>query len=430
MPKLRPGVTLVPFSSSAKGETYLVTLPDGRSLQATRTLCDLLTCLDGSRCVEEIARILSGLWKRPIRPAEVRDWIDRYALPHDLLAPASSPPAAAPAAPSKPPPTRGFQLFPGQLALPLTRPLRILFHPALSLPLLWISAICHGLFYASLPCGASPGLFTPLPAKVYLTGCLLLAGSVLFHEFGHLAACRYFGCPHGEIRIGLYLVFPVFYANVSRAWSLKQKARIVVDLGGVYFQLLLTIPVFLLYHFTQDRVWLFLFFELDAMMLFCLNPFLRFDGYWLCSDLLGVPNLRSRSRILVKRLAGRLARRSPSPPAPLLEFHPAARFGVCLYAVGTYLFGGLVLFFLWRVAVPGITTLPPKAKALVAEGFSEGCQGNITGMMARLLQLLFLCVTVLAAGSMSLRGIRAAGRLLRHAVNRLLGVSAKRPAQG
>ena len=430
LPKLRPGVSLVPFASSAKGETYLVTLPDGRSLQATRTLHDLLTRLDGSHRLEEIAWILSGVWKRPVRPEEVRDWIDRYVLPNDLLVPASTQPQAAASEPSKTPPARGVQLIRGELALPLTQPLRILFRPPVSLPLLWASAICHGLFYSTLPVGTAPGFLTLLPPSLYLISCLLLLGSVLFHEFGHLAACRYFGCPHGEIRIGLYLIFPVFYANVSAAWRLRQKARIVVDLAGVYFQLLLTIPVFLLFHLTRDRVWMFLFLELDAMMLFCLNPFLRFDGYWLCSDFLGVPNLRSRSRLLMKRLVGRLAGRSPPPLAPLLEIRPAARFGAGLYGIGTYLFAGLVLAFLWRAVAPRVTTMPSQVQALLAEGFTDGCHGNTAGMLARLVQLLFLCVTVLAAGRMSFRGIRTAGRLCRYGVSRLRRGSPKSAAQG
>ncbi len=430
LPKLRPGVSLIPFSSSAKGETYLVTLPDGRSLQATRSLYDLLTHLDGSHRLEEIAWILSGAWKRPVRPEEVRSWIDRYVLPNHLLAPACSHPSAAAAEPSKTPPVRGMRLIPGDLALPLTQPLRILFRPSLSLPLLWVSAVCHGIFYATLPGGTAPGFFTLLPPSVYLISCLLLLGSVLFHEFGHLAACRYFGCPHGEIRIGFYLIFPVFYANVSAAWRLPQKARIVVDLAGVYFQLLLTTPVFLLFHLTQDQVWLFLFLELDAMMLFCLNPFLRFDGYWLYSDFLGVPNLRSRSRLLMMRLVGRLIRRSPLPLSPLLEIRPAARFGVVLYAIGTYLFGGLVLAFLWRAVVPRVATLPSEVKSILADGLTDGSHGNTTGMLARLVQLLFLCLTVLAAGRMSLRGIRTAGRLCRYGVSRLRRGSPKGPGQG
>ncbi len=309
-PRLRSEVSIVPFFSSAKEETYLVLLPDGRSLQTTRRLYELITHLDGSRSVEEIARILSGMWNRSIRPTDVRDWIDRYIVPHDLLVPVPDLPPPGPSPPAKSPSTKGIMLIPGRLALPLTRRLRLLFHPLCSLPLLWASALCHGLIYLDLLSGTRTGLFSSIPPSVYLIGYLVTFLSVLFHEFGHLSACQYFDCPHGEIRLGLYLLFPVFYANVSPAWRLERKARVVVDLAGMYFQLLVTIPVSLLFHLTREPVWLLLFLELDAMILFSLNPFLRFDGYWLCSDLLGVPNLRSRSQLLMKTLWSRLLSRT------------------------------------------------------------------------------------------------------------------------
>jgi putative peptide zinc metalloprotease protein len=399
-PRLRSEVSIVPFFSSAMEETYLVVLPDGRSLQTTRKLYELITHLDGSRNVEEIARILSGMWNCSIRPTDVQDWIDRYLVPHDLLVPVPDLPSPVPSASAKSPPTKGIMLIPGRLALPLTRRLRLLFHPLCALPLLWASALCHGLIYLDLMSGTGKGFFSSIPPSVYLIGYLVTFLSVLFHEFGHLSACQYFDCPHGEIRLGLYLIFPIFYANVSPAWRLERKARVVVDLAGMYFQLLVTIPVSLLFHLTREPVWLLLFLELDAMILFSLNPFLRFDGYWLCSDLLGVPNLRSRSQLLMKTLWHRLSNSSSLPAAPLLEISPGARLGLALYAIGTYLFGGLVFLFFCRVLPARLQALPSQVKKLTADGLGDWSQGNATGMLVGLVQLLFLCVMLLGAGRM------------------------------
>ena len=416
-PRLRSEVSIVPFFSSATEDTYLVLLPDGRSLQTTRRLYELITHLDGSRNVKEIARILSGMWNCSIQPTDVQDWIDRYLVPHDLLAPVPGLPPSAPSRPAKSPSTKGIVLIPGRLALPLTRRLRLLFHPLCSLPLLWASALCHGLIYLDLLSGTRTGLFSSIPPSVYLVGYLVTFLSVLFHEFGHLSACQYFDCPHGEIRLGLYLVFPVFYANVSPAWRLGRKERVVVDLGGMSFQLLVTIPVSLLFHLTREPVWLLLFLELDAMILFSLNPFLRFDGYWLCTDLLGVPNLRSRSQLLMKTLWNRLLGRTSLPPAPLLEISPGARLGLALYAIGSYFFGGLVFLFFCRVLPARVQTLPSEVKRLIEDGLGDWSQGNAIGMLVRLVQLLFLCVMLLAAGRMLAQviptAVKAARTLLR-----------------
>ncbi len=421
-PKLRSEVPIVPSFPSATEDTYPILLPDGRSLQTTRRLYELITHLDGSRNVEEISRILSGIWNCSIRPTDVQDWIDRYIAPNNLLVPAPGLLPSVPSPPAKSPSTKGSMRIPGKVALPVTRRLCVLFHPLCSLSLLWASAVCHGLVYLDFLSGIPTGLFSSIPASAYLVGYLLILFSVLFHEFGHLSACTYFDCPHGEIRLGLYLVFPVFYANVSPAWRLERKARVVVDLAGMYFQLLMTIPVSLLFHLTGEPLWLLLFLELDAMILFSLNPFLRFDGYWLCSDLLGVPNLRSRSQLLMKTLWHRLLGRSSMRETPLLRIRPGARFGLALYAIGSYLFGGLVLVFLCRVLPPRIQTFPSEVRRLVQDGLFEWSQGNSAGMLARLVQLLFLCVMVLAAGRMSARVIPSAAKAVRTLFRRFGGL--------
>jgi putative peptide zinc metalloprotease protein len=259
---------------------------------------------------------------------------------------------------------------------------------------------------------------------------LLIFLSVLFHEIGHLSACKYFNCPHGEIRLGLYLVFPVLYANVSPAWRLEQRERVVVDLGGMYFQLLLTIPVSLLFHLTRESIWLLLFLELDAMILFSLNPFLRFDGYWLCSDLLGVPNLRARTQLLMKTLCNRLLGRSSRQEAPLLSTRPGARLGLLLYGIGSYFFTGLLLAFLCRILPSRVQTLPSEAKKLIEAGLGDWSQGNATGVLLSVVQLLFLCAMVLGAGKMLARIVPLAARAARTLSRRRGGSLGKDSLQG
>ncbi len=408
-------MSLAPFSSSAEEDTYLAFFPGGRSLQITRNLYEIMTLLDGSRDPEEIARILSGMWDRRVQPADVRDWIRRHIAPHDLLAPEpGTSPRAAPC-PSKPARGQGIRLVSARAALPLTRRLRLLFHPVCSLPLLLASAICHGLVHAGVLSGMSADLLPSLSASHRLIGYLLILLSVLFHEFGHLSACAYFRCPHGEIRLGLYLAFPVFYANVSAAWRLRRKERVVVDLAGMYFQLLLTIPASVLFLLTRERLWLLVLLELDGLILISLNPFLRFDGYWLCSDLLGVPNLRSRSRLLLKALWNRVKGGGAAEEAPLLRIRPLERFGLALYAIGSLLFGGLVLVFLFRFLPSRILALPSQARHLVESGFTNGAEGNVPGALTALVHLLCLCLVLTGAARMLARFIPAgtqAGRCL------------------
>ncbi len=430
LPRLRPEVSLVPFCSSAREETYLVLLPDGRSLQATRRLYELMAHLDGSRDIEELARIFSDTWDFAVRPEDVQGWIDRYIVPHDLLEPVPGPPLSVPSGKTKSPSTKGVMLIPCKLAQPLTRRLCFLLRPLCALPLLWASTVCHALVYLGLRFDTPAGYFGSLPASACLSGYLLLLFSVLFHEFGHLSACTYFNCPHGEIRLGLYLVFPVFYANVSPAWRLRRKARVVVDLAGIYFQLVTTIPVCLLFLLTRDPLWALLLLELDAMVLFSLNPFLRFDGYWLCSDLLGVPNLRARSQLLIRDLWSRLIGRPSVQEAPLLRIRPPARLGLALYGIGTYGFGALVLVLLGGFLPSRLVMLPSEFARLLEVVITGWSQGNVPGALVGIVQLVFLCVMLLAGSRMLIQCVRTASRAGRNLLRRIAGFLRKEPPHG
>ena len=116
--------------------------------------------------------------------------------------------------------------------------------------------------------------------------------SSFIHELGHASACRYYELEHGGIGFGLYLNFPVFYTDVSSIWKLSRKKRLLVNFAGVYFQLILLIPILLIYFFTFNSSLKYFIYIINFNFLLTLNPFLKFDGYWIVSDLLGVPNLR------------------------------------------------------------------------------------------------------------------------------------------
>jgi putative peptide zinc metalloprotease protein len=67
--------------------------------------------------------------------------------------------------------------------------------------------------------------------------------SMMFHEFGHAAACRYGGARPGVIGAGFYVMWPAFYTNVTDAYRLSRAGRIRTDLGGVYFNAVFVLPL-------------------------------------------------------------------------------------------------------------------------------------------------------------------------------------------
>lgn len=133
-----------------------------------------------------------------------------------------------------------------------------------------------------------------------IVGLAIFAATAL-HEFAHGMTCKHFG---GEVHeVGLLLMFfmPCLFCNVSDAWLIPEKSkRLWITAAGAMCDLCLWAVCVFIWRITiQDS----LVNHLSLVMLtVCgsrgfinLNPLLRFDGYYLVSDWLAIPNLRRRS---------------------------------------------------------------------------------------------------------------------------------------
>jgi putative peptide zinc metalloprotease protein len=94
--------------------------------------------------------------------------------------------------------------------------------------------------------------------------------------------------------VGLYLVWPAFYSTVTDSYRLDRAGRLRTDLGGVYFNAVFITALNIAYLNSASQ-WLlvtivFLHFETATQFL----PMIRLDGYYILSDLIGVPDLFSR----------------------------------------------------------------------------------------------------------------------------------------
>ncbi|WP_440432879.1 hypothetical protein [Prevotella sp.] len=115
------------------------------------------------------------------------------------------------------------------------------------------------------------------------------------HETGHEAAAQKAGLPVRDINFSMYYIFPVFYVNLDDAWRKNLSERIKINLGGVYMQALVNLIILALMYVVHNplafNVLLYLYWTNTATLLFNFIPFFKFDGYWILSDLLKVPNL-------------------------------------------------------------------------------------------------------------------------------------------
>lgn len=162
------------------------------------------------------------------------------------------------------------------------------------------------LFCCSLACtwfGLGRLRETVVGSESWSTSALATIGIViaatLGHELGHLAACRKHKAKHGGVGFGFYLVFPVFYSNVTGIWVLDKWRRILINLSGVYMELLFICVLLVVARWYPDALAPAILF-LAGKLIYTVMPFLRSDGYWVLSDMIEVPNLHqvASSKIL------------------------------------------------------------------------------------------------------------------------------------
>ena len=209
--------------------------PGGQVVQVSRLLHLVLGGIDGRRTVSEIAARVSAAFGRTVSAGNVGYLLDEQARP---ARPGSRPTSATPPRRPRTRPLLALKLrrtlIPAAGVQHIARLFQPLFSPAV------VAVVLAGLIASDawLVRGGQLGsafqyvLLHPLLLLMVLG---LSVVSMLFHECGHAAACRYGGARPGVIGMGFYVVWPAFFTNVTDAYRLGRAGRIRTDLGGVYF---------------------------------------------------------------------------------------------------------------------------------------------------------------------------------------------------
>jgi putative peptide zinc metalloprotease protein len=169
------------------------------------------------------------------------------------------------------------------------------------------------------------------------------------------------------------MVFPALYINLSNAWRLPGRQRAVIDIGGIYFQLLTTVPFYIVYLCLGDPRYAAVILSIDLMVLISLNPVLKFDGYWLLVDLSGLVNLRARSWKVAREVVLWCVGRNASIPS----LNEISGRGKKLLLV-TYSFVAIGMFSSFVVL---LITFAPSRIAMLAASVQQVAAGNDTGVM-------------------------------------------------
>jgi putative peptide zinc metalloprotease protein len=122
------------------------------------------------------------------------------------------------------------------------------------------------------------------------------------HEFGHTSALKFFNQNCGRMGLGFYLFVPVLFVDVSNAWNLPKKKRLIVNSGGIYFEFIFITLLLTIYSITKQYELFFIACVILMQVIFQFNPFIRTDGYWILSDILDIPNLKQKSKLEIMKV--------------------------------------------------------------------------------------------------------------------------------
>ena len=116
------------------------------------------------------------------------------------------------------------------------------------------------------------------------------------HEAAHGLACKRYGGEVPEAGILFLLFTPMAFVNVTSMWRFPSRwQRIVVAGAGMYVELFISFIALLVWSrttgMTADTAWQVFLMSSVTTILFNANPLMRFDGYFILSDLVNVPNL-------------------------------------------------------------------------------------------------------------------------------------------
>lgn len=370
-------ITIQPFHTSSQSDTYLMEAED-RFFEIGRDAAELLTYLkEHGTGDESIEQYVSDNGGRPTKE-EIKAFVDSLTKKTS-------------ATDGEKDKRKSFIYNKDFIAADVlghyTSPLSNLFRP-------WVMAVLVCLFAAL---DTTYFMFFnkqhgSAEINIYILACMyiFLIMSSLFHEFGHAAACRHYGATHGNIGLGLYLNLPVFYTDVSHVWKLSRRQRCVVNFGGIYFQMLLLIPILAAAIATGSNLLRYMIVLVNLNFLITMNPFFKFDGYWMVTDITGVANLRKKGSEWMAYAWRRLRGKDTAARPYLLSLSLWARYTMMGYTMVVSLFFGFYFFYMIPMFfVRFYYTFPDRLRTLLAE-LSMHRMPEWNNMQQIALQLMFL----------------------------------------
>ncbi len=188
---------------------------------------------------------------------------------------------------------------------------------------------------------------------------ILLWLSIIFvktcHELGHATTCRYFGGEVHEMGVCLICLTPCGYVDASDAYMMKHKRhKIYTTLAGVFTEFVIaSICVYAWLYLSpgllKNIAFNIMFVASINTIFFNLNPLMRFDGYYVISDWMEIPNLRTKSITYCSyRVQQFLFGIRNTFQERSFDIHTDGKFFV-IYAISAFLYMAFIIYSLSQI---------------------------------------------------------------------------------
>ena len=385
--KLSDECKFYPYDSGrGEKEEFIIHTPAGRQFRISRLAKEILQQMDGQTSLPEISRELNSR-SIPISEEQLSELVEKRYRALGVFA--NYEPAEADVDTEKARKTQSafllyWEIIPRKYVGLLSRHLVFFYNHFLVLIGLIGIVVSHYLVYGKY----TSHEFLSNGSFISVLGLCLF--SILAHEFGHAAAVSRYGGTPGSIGFALYILMPSFYADVSEIWRFSRRQRMVVDLGGVYFQQLIFACFAFTGAFTSAPEYFLACRLIDLMALLTLNPIFQFDGYWLLVDYLGLPKLYKLALNYLKYTIKNLFSRNKE----VIVLPPMRRHVHFVFLIYTLLCNFFLIAVVWlsiHYLERVFTRLPAAFSAMFYSMIFALKTQDFALFINRLLSLFFIC---------------------------------------
>lgn len=195
---------------------------------------------------------------------------------------------------------------------------------------------------------------------------LLYIGMIVvktLHEFGHSMVCKRFGGEVHTMGVMLLVFTPLPYMDATSSWSFRSRwHRALVGGAGMIMEIFLAGIATFIWAGTgagtlHSLAYNIMFIASVSTIIFNGNPLLRFDGYYILSDILDIPNLSTRAMQHLRHMAEKYllgCRDSMSPARSTKEAFWLTVFAVLSGIYRVVVFSGIILFVADKFLLAGL----------------------------------------------------------------------------